>query len=95
MTSASMSAAGTRRTDPARSAAPWKGRRTGVSVPASEQCPRPQPVLIRLNVAGAVSAQPLLLTLCQRHRQYADNLLYHLVLDLEDIGQIAVVAVRP
>jgi hypothetical protein len=47
------------------------------------------------HVAGTVSAQPLLLTLCQRHRQRADNLLYHLILDLEDIRQIAIVAVRP
>ncbi len=61
-----------------------------LSSAAREQSTRPKPALIRLHIAGTVSAQPLLLTLCQRHRQRADNLLYHLILDLEDIRQIAI-----
>ena len=57
--------------------------------------PAPQIAVIGFWVAGALVGQLLLLALSQVERQRADDLLRHVVLNGEDVGEVAVEALRP
>jgi hypothetical protein len=62
---------------------------------AAEQFSRAQPGFVGLYVGGRVPAQPLRLVLRQLDRERADDVLHHLVLRREDVGEIAVEPLGP
>jgi hypothetical protein len=68
---------------------------TDSRVPPPEEFACPQPGLVSLHVVCAAPAQPLLLPRRQRDRQRANDLLDHLVLGGEDVGEVAVEALGP
>lgn len=51
--------------------------------------------VIRVQVAGLLGREPLLVALWQVERQRVDNLLRNVVLYGKDIGQVAIEALRP
>ena len=53
------------------------------------------PAFVGFEVLGFAAAQVLLLDFAELDRQRFDDLLHHLVLDGEDVGQLAVVALGP
>src|SRR5262249_61084832 len=71
------------------------GLRDPLARAAAERFARAQPGLIRLHAGGAAPAQPPLLALRQRDRERADDLLHHLVLGCEDVGEIAIEPLGP
>src|SRR5262249_59851181 len=70
----------------------WRAPRAGAG---AEGCGRAQRVLIRPPAGGAARARPPLLALRQRDRERADDLLHHLVLGCEDVGEIAIEPLGP
>ena len=54
-----------------------------------------QKAVIRFQVVGLLGREPLLVALRQVERERADNLLRHVVLHGEDVGQVAIETLRP